>query len=83
MPKAVDYLSSARKASNITQAQIGKRLGVSKQTISAWETYYRKLPLDKAIEWAQLLDVPLDQLLKPDRKEHSNESERLQNRNIT
>ena len=69
MPKAVDFLSAARKANNITQEQIGKYLGVSKQTVSAWETCTRKLPLEQAIEWASLLDVPLAELLTSTRKE--------------
>lgn len=49
-----------------TQAELAKRLGVSRQTVNAIETkkYDPSLPL--AFKIAQLFDQPLEEIFDPD-----------------
>lgn len=52
-----------RKANNFTQEEIAQELGVSRQTISNWETGTAQPTIDKAIELARLYGVSIDELV--------------------
>ena len=55
-------LKQARKGQKITQAALGKAVGVSAQTISAYENGEKQPSLDKAAAIAEELDISLDKL---------------------
>lgn len=48
---------ACRKAYKLTQAQAGGLLGVSRETVAAWETGRRRLPVD-AVERLTLATIP-------------------------
>ena len=51
---------------NITQEKLAERMGVSRQTISKWETGEAYPELDKLLELSRLFSCTLDALLKED-----------------
>lgn len=51
---------------NITQEKLAERMGVSRQTISKWETGEAYPELDKLVELSRLFSCTLDTLLKED-----------------
>lgn len=53
-------------AGNMTQEKLAERLGVSRQTISKWETGESIPELDKLLELSNLFSCSLDSLLKED-----------------
>ena len=51
---------------NITQEKLAERMGVSRQTVSKWETGEAYPELDKLLELSRLFSCTLDALLKED-----------------
>lgn len=51
---------------NLTQEKLAERMGVSRQTISKWETDEAYPELDKLLELSRLFSCTLDALLKED-----------------
>lgn len=61
-----EKLSKLRKANNITQEQLAYVLGVSRQSISKWESDVAYPETDKLIRMSELFGCSLDYLLKND-----------------
>ena len=59
-----DKLSKLRKENNYTQEQLADVLGVSRQSISKWESDIAYPETDKLIRISELFDCSLDYLLK-------------------
>ena len=59
-----EKLAKARKEKNITQEQLADSLGVSRQSISKWESDIAYPETDKLICMSELFDCSLDYLLK-------------------
>lgn len=59
-----DKLSKLRKESNYTQEQLADILGVSRQSISKWESNITYPETDKLIRISELFNCSLDYLLK-------------------
>ena len=57
-----ERLKELRKKSGMTQTDLAKKLGVTKCTISTWETGSRTPSFDKLNELCDLFDVRLDYL---------------------
>ena len=55
-----------KRAGNMTQEKLAERMGVSRQTVSKWETGEATPELDKLLELSNLFSCPLDALLKED-----------------
>ena len=66
-----DKLSKLRKENNYTQEQLASVLGVSRQSISKWESNIAYPETDKLIRISELFNCTLDYLLK-DAEETSN-----------
>lgn len=49
-----------------SQQQLGEKMGVSRQTITNWETDYRDPDLEKAFKLAEIFDISLEELLGQD-----------------
>ncbi len=62
--KLGEKLARARKEKNITQEQLAASLGVSRQSISKWESDVAYPETDKLIRMSELFDCSLDYLLK-------------------
>lgn len=73
-----DKLSKLRKENNYTQEQLADILGVSRQSISKWESNIAYPETDKLIRMSELFDCSLDYLLKDaeetERKTQPNEN---------
>ncbi len=61
-----EKLSKMRKDSNYTQEQLAEILGVSRQSISKWESDIAYPETDKLLELGKLFDCSMDYLLKDD-----------------
>ena len=61
-----EKLSKLRKEYNYTQEQLADVLGVSRQSISKWESDIAYPETDKLIELGKLFDCSMDYLLKED-----------------
>jgi len=63
----VDNLKCSRTASNFTQAEVAKRLNVSRKTISGWENGHSCPDVTSLINLSDLYGVPVDKLIRDDR----------------
>lgn len=59
-------LAKLRKEYNYTQEQLGDIIGVSRQSISKWESDIAYPETEKLIELGKLFDCSMDYLLKED-----------------
>ena len=59
-------LQILRKFAGITQERLSERLGVSRQTVSKWETGDAIPELEKLLELSRIFSCSLDELLKTD-----------------
>ena len=59
-------LKKLRTTNGITQTELGKRLGVIKQTISNWENDISEPGIDTLIKYAELFGVSLDEVVGRD-----------------
>ncbi len=69
-----EKLAKARKEKNITQEQLADYLGVSRQSISKWESDVAYPETDKLIRMSELFDCSLDYLLKENITERAEKS---------
>lgn len=58
-----EQIKTARKAKGVSQEELAVRLGVVRQTVSKWENGMSVPDADVLIKIAELLDVPVNQLL--------------------
>ncbi|MGT2961110.1 helix-turn-helix transcriptional regulator [Streptococcus caballi] len=56
-------LKSARANANLTQETIAKKLGVSRNTYSDYESYNVAMRIDKAVLFSQIVSVPFDDII--------------------
>ena len=63
-----EKIAKQRKELNYTQEQLADILGVSRQSISKWESDIAYPETDKLIELGKLFDCSMDYLLKEARK---------------
>lgn len=63
-----EQIKAARKAKGVSQEELAVRLGVVRQTVSKWENGMSVPDADVLIKIAELLDVPVSQLLGSSRR---------------
>ena len=56
-------IAELRKERDITQVQLAEHLGISQQTINAYETGYRRFPVSVLPPLARYLGLTLDELV--------------------
>ena len=61
--KIGQYLKELRKSKNLTQEDLSEKLGVSRRSVSRWETGNNLPDLDLLIELADFYDVDLRDML--------------------
>ena len=60
-----EKLLNLRKANGLTQEQLAEQLGVSRQSVSKWESGQAMPELDKIVSICEIFHVTADYLLKP------------------
>lgn len=73
-----EKLSKARRKNNYTQEQLAQVLGVSRQSISKWESNLAYPETEKLIRISELFGCSLDYLLKESIEEENTKQERRQ-----
>ena len=61
--KIGNFLAALRKEHNMTQEQLGEKIGVTNKTISRWENGNYLPPVDKLQELSRLYDISINELL--------------------
>ena len=68
------FLQALRKEKRLTQEQLAEQIGVSRRTVSRWETGSNMPDLDVLMELSDFYAVDLREILNGERKsEHMNE----------
>jgi len=76
-----DNLKKIRKDNNLSQEQLAEKLGVSRQSVSKWESGLAYPEMDKMLQLCQLFNLNIDELLNQDLKEVNNEKQTKNNIN--
>ncbi len=63
MVKMGSFLATLRKEHNLTQAELGEKLGVTNKTVSRWETGNYMPPVEMLEELSKLYDLTINELL--------------------
>ena len=63
MVKIGSFLAELRKEHNLTQAELGEKLGVTNKTISRWETGNYMPPVEMLKELSNMYDITINELL--------------------
>lgn len=69
------FLRDLRKEKGFTQEQLAERFGISRRTVSRWETGSNMPDLDILIEMADFYDMELRELLDGERKSEKMDQE--------
>lgn len=64
-----DNLKRIRKENNLSQEQLADKLGVSRQSVSKWESGQAYPEMDKVLQLCQLFNLNIDELLNQNVKE--------------
>lgn len=59
-----ENLRKQRKEKKLTQEELAKSIGVSQQTIAAWENNERYPTIDKVYDLAKYLNIPVSKLIE-------------------
>ena len=65
-----EKLKNARKQKGLSQAELGKLLGVQAQTVGRWETGKSKPNLETINKLCEALDVPLRYFINEERVDY-------------
>ena len=63
----MNYLKEKLEEKNISQSELARRLGVTRGYICDLihgRNYLKKMPLDKLVNIANILDIPLDEFIE-------------------
>ena len=66
--KIGQYIADKRKSQSMTQEQLAEKIGVSRRTISRWETGNNMPDLDVLVELADFYSVDLREILNGERR---------------
>ena len=64
-----ENLKKIRKDNNLSQEDLAEKLGVSRQSVSKWESGRAYPEMDKVLELCKLFNLNIDDLLNQDIKE--------------
>ena len=70
-----DNLKRIRKENNLSQEQLADKLGVSRQSVSKWESGQAYPEMDKVLQLCQLFNLNIDELLNPNIKDVNNKKQ--------
>ena len=63
MTKMGTFLQTLRKEQDLTQEQLGEKIGVTSKTISRWETGTYMVPVDMLLTLSELYGVSMNELV--------------------
>ncbi len=66
-----DNIKKIRKDNNLSQEQLAEKLGVSRQSVSKWESGLSYPEMDKVLQICQLFNLNINELINEDIKEVS------------
>ena len=72
-----DNLKRIRKENNLSQEQLADKLGVSRQSVSKWESGQAYPEMDKVLQLCQLFNLNIDELLNQNIKDVNNKKQVL------
>lgn len=75
MKKLSENLKRLRKENNLSQEELAEKLGVSRQSVSKWESENAYPEMDKLIQISKIYNVKLDDLLNNNIKEINEEKQ--------
>ncbi len=61
------FIAELRKGQNLTQEQLGEKLGVTNKTVSRWETGVYLPPAEKLILMSEIFSVSINEILSGER----------------
>lgn len=64
--KLAENLKNKRKENNLSQEEVAKKLNISRQSISKWETGTSYPDIENLIKLSELYNISLDELIKGD-----------------
>ena len=70
-----ENLRRIRKENNLSQEQLADKLGVSRQSVTKWESQQAYPEMDKVIQLCNMFNLNIDELLNKDIKEVREEKE--------
>ena len=70
-----ENLKKIRKDNNLSQEQLAEQLGVSRQSVSKWESGQAYPEMDKVLQLAKMFNLNIDDLLNQDIKEVTSEKQ--------
>ena len=70
-----DNLKRIRKENNLSQEQLADKLGVSRQSVSKWESGQAYPEMDKVLQLCQLFNLNIDELLNQNIKDVNNKKQ--------
>ena len=70
-----ENLKKIRKQHNLSQEQLAEKLGVSRQSVSKWESNQAYPEMDKVIQLTKLFNLNMDELLNQDISETTKEKQ--------
>lgn len=70
-------IKDARQKNNITQESLAEQLGISRQTVSSWETGKSYPDIVSVIKMSDIFNISLDKMLKEDKKLVNNMQEKM------
>lgn len=70
-----ENLKKIRKEHNLSQEQLAEQLGVSRQSVSKWESNQAYPEMDKVIQLAKMFNLNVDDLLNQDIREVNREKQ--------
>lgn len=79
--KLADNLKQIRKKHNMSQEDLAEALGVSRQSVSKWESGISYPEMDKVLEICKMFNLNIDELLNQNIKEVNNNNQTKNNIN--
>ena len=76
-----ENLKRIRKENNLSQEQLAEKLGVSRQSVSKWESNQAYPEMDKVLQICQMFSLNIDDLLNQNIKEVNNNKQSKNNVN--
>ena len=70
-------IKDARQNNNISQESLAEQLGVSRQTVSSWETGKSYPDIVRVIKMSDIFNISLDKMLKEDKNLVNNIQEKM------
>ena len=74
-----ERLLQYRKSINISQDQLAEKIGVTRQTISKWETNQSTPDFDKIVPLCEVFGISTDELIKGEKRADEKEFKQIQN----